>query len=86
MAEESKQKFDPDATVAQPGAGANPGADPDATVLLPAAELDPEATFTGPAAKKSSDVEASDRRPVFDPDATVNPAERLKPRPCAGSW
>ena len=83
MAEESKQKFDPDATVAQPGAGANPGADPDATVSLPAAELDPEATFAGPAAKKSFDVEATDRRPVFDPDATVNPAERLNLDPDA---
>ena len=77
MAEESKQKFDPDATVAQPGAGANSGVDPDATVSLPAIEPDPEATFTGPAAKKALDVGATDRRPAFDPDATLNPAERL---------
>ena len=79
MAEESKQKFDPDATVAQPAAAA----DPDATVSLPAAEPDPEATFTGPAAKKPLDVEATDRRPAFDPDATVNPAERLNLDPDA---
>ena len=65
MAEESKQKFDPDATVAQPVAGANSGVDPDATVALPMAALDPEATISGPLV------------PAFDPDATVNPAERL---------
>lgn len=83
MAEKSKQKFDPDATVAQPGAGANSGVDPDATVSLPAAEPDPEATFTGPAAKKPPDVDATDLRPAFDPDATVNPAERLNLDPDA---
>ncbi len=65
MAEESKQKFDPDATVAQPVAGAVSGVDPDATVALPMAALDPEATISGPLV------------PAFDPDATVNPAERL---------
>ena len=64
MAEESKQKFDPDATVAQPVAGANSAVDPDATVALPMAALDPEATLSGPLV------------PAFDPDATVNPAER----------
>jgi type VI secretion system protein ImpK len=89
MAEESKQKFDPDATVAQPVPGAAPGDDPDATVALPApplqdpdatingpiqAEPDPEATFTGVAAKKPPEAERTDIR--FDPDATVNPAER----------
>ncbi len=83
MAEESKQKFDPDATVAQPVAGAVPGVDPDATVSLSAAEPDPEATFTGPAPKKALEVDATDRRPAFDPDATVNPAERLKHDPDA---
>jgi type VI secretion system protein ImpK len=87
MAEEPKQKFDPDATVALPGAGP----DPDATIALPAAALDPEttvsgpvvqaepdpeATFTGPLAKKAPDADSTDRRPTFDPDATVNPAER----------
>jgi type VI secretion system protein ImpK len=83
MAEESKQKFDPDATVAQPVAGADAGVDPDATVSLPAIEPDPEATFTGPAPKKALDVDATDRRPAFDPDATVNPAERLNLDPDA---
>jgi type VI secretion system protein ImpK len=87
MAEESKQKFDPDATVALPAAGPDPDAtvalpasalDPEATVNGPAihAEPDPEATFTGPVSKKAADVDATDRRPAFDPDATVNPAER----------
>lgn len=92
MAEESKQKFDPDATVAQPAAGAGPGVDPDATVALPMAALDPEATvsgplvppepdpeatFTGPNAKRPAELDASDLRAAFDPDATVNPTERL---------
>ncbi len=85
MAEESKQKFDPDATVALPATEPDPDAtvalpatDPETTVSGPAfqAEPDPEATFTGPAAKKAPDVDATDRRPAFDPDATVNPAER----------
>ena len=85
MVEESKQKFDPDATVAQPGAGVNSGVDPDATVSGPIgpAEADPEATFTGPFAKKTPDVESPDRRPAFDPDATVNPAERASLDPDA---
>lgn len=89
MAEEPK-KFDPDATVAQPAAGLDSGVDPDATIALPAAapdpdatingpivqaEPDPEATFTGAFAKKAADPERTDLRP-FDPDATVNPAER----------
>ncbi len=65
MAEEPKQKFDSDATVAQPMAEA----DPDATVALPVAAPDPDATFSGPA--------------VFDPDATVNPAERVNLDPDA---
>ena len=68
MAEESKQKFDPDATVAQPAAGADSGVDPDATVSLPMAAMDPDATVSGP---------------VFDPDATVNPAERANLDPDA---
>lgn len=77
MAEEPKQKFDPEATVALPGAGA----DPDATVAL--REPDPEATFTGPAAKVVPDAEATDQRPAFDPDVTVNPAERANLDPDA---
>jgi type VI secretion system protein ImpK len=73
MAEESKQAFDPDATVAQPLAGA----DPEATVRLPPGEADPDATLTGPLAK-IADPEATDLRAGFDPDATVNPVERTK--------
>jgi len=79
MAEEPKQKFDPDATVALPGAGP----DPDATVALPIAEPDPEATFTGPNAKKAPGADGAGQRPAFDPDATVNPAERANLDPDA---
>ena len=79
MAEEPKQ-FDPDATVAQPLAAV----DPEATVSQPMAALDPEATVTGPIlAKSEPDPEATDRRPAFDPDATVNPAERANLDPDA---
>jgi len=74
MAEESKQAFDPDLTVAQPIAGA----DPEATVTQPIATVDPETTITGPFARPEADPEATDRRPVFDPDATFNPAERAR--------
>jgi type VI secretion system protein ImpK len=86
MAEESRQ-VDPDATVAQPLAASDPDAtvtqplaalDPEATITQPPArpEPDPETTLTGPIVKKEPDAEATDRQPVFDPDATVNPAER----------
>ena len=75
MAEESKQAFDPDATVSQPGAG-NAQPDPEATISQPIV-LDPEATVGGPLAKPGPDPEATDRRPAFDPEATVNPAERV---------
>lgn len=74
MAEEPKQAFDPEATVAQPLKVAMPDADPEATVSLPATAIDPEATVSGPLVKPSVDPEATDRRPVFDPEATVNPA------------
>jgi type VI secretion system protein ImpK len=50
--------------------------DPDATVSQPLAALDPEATITQPVARPEPDAEATDRQPVFDPEATVNPAER----------
>jgi len=62
MAEEPKQKFDPDATVALPAAAQ----DAETTISGPLVPPEPEAeaTFTGQPAKK------------FDPDATVNPAER----------
>ena len=74
MAEEPKQTFDPDATVREPAA-AEP--DPEATVRLPpAAGPDPETTVTGPLFKAPSDPEATLSGPAFDPDATVNPAER----------
>ena len=86
MAEEPR-KFDPEATVAQPAAALDPDAtvsqpmaalDPEATVGGPIvqAEPDPEITVTGPLLKQAPDPEATDRRPAFDPDATVNPAER----------
>lgn len=81
MAEESKQAFDPDATVAQPSKVANAGVDPDATVAqpiglddpeatvtLPSTLADPEATVTAPIVK--ADPEEKDRVPDFDPDAT----------------
>jgi len=71
MAEESKQ-LDPEATVAQPLAAL----DPEATVTQPLAAPDPEATITQPLAKPEPDAEATDRMPAFDPEATVNPAER----------
>lgn len=64
MAEESKQAFDSEATVAQP----IKLADPEATVTQPVILADPEATVTGPILK--ADPEATDRIPVFDPDAT----------------
>jgi type VI secretion system protein ImpK len=76
MAEEPKQAFDPEATVAQPMKVVDPNADPEATVTLPAANVDPETTLTGPLVKPAQDPEATDRRPAFDPEATVNPAER----------
>jgi type VI secretion system protein ImpK len=77
MAEQSKQGFDPDATVAQPAPAADPDAtvsqpvplDPDATVTMPGVAIDPEATVSGPLAR-SGDPEATDRQPAFDPDAT----------------
>lgn len=64
MAEESKQTFDPEATVTQP----IKVADPEATVTQPVILADPEATVSGPIL--NADPEATDRIPVFDPDAT----------------
>jgi len=63
MAEESKQAFDPEATVAQP----IKLADPEATVTGPILKADPEATDRIPV----FDPDATDRRPAFDPEATV---------------
>jgi len=92
MVEESKP-FDPDATVTQPSAAPDPEAtvtepvaalDPEATITQPVArpEPGPEATIGGPIVppegEDERDPEATDRRPVFDPDATLNPAERLR--------
>ncbi|MFY9316498.1 MAG: type IVB secretion system protein IcmH/DotU, partial [Burkholderiales bacterium] len=75
MAEESKQAFDPDATVKQPADAEATVTqpillDPEATVTQPIAAPDPEATFTGPRPKGEPDAESTDRRPAFDPDAT----------------
>jgi type VI secretion system protein ImpK len=93
MAEESKN-IDPEATVVQPAAAV----DPDATVSLPTTAMDPEATVSGPIAQPEPDSEititgaavaqtstpaAADRRSAFDPDATVNPAERVNLDPDA---
>ena len=79
MAEEPKPPFDSDATVSQPAPDpeatvALPLPDPEATVAGAPREPDPEATLSGPAA--GPDPEATDRHPVFDPEATVNPAEQ----------
>jgi type VI secretion system protein ImpK len=51
--------------------------DPEATVQQPLRALDPEATVSGPARKPEPDPEATDKHAVFDPDATVNPAEQV---------
>lgn len=48
--------------------------DPEATVAQPSAALDPDATVSQPLA--ALDPEATDLHTVFDPDATVNPAQR----------
>ncbi|HEY8069274.1 MAG TPA: type IVB secretion system protein IcmH/DotU [Burkholderiales bacterium] len=52
--------------------------DPEATVQQPLRALDPEATVAGPPRKAEPDPEATDKHPVFDPDATVNPTEQAK--------
>lgn len=89
MAEESKQAFDPEATVAQPIKVADTGADPEARVTQPLDMdlTDPEATVSGPILK--SDPEATDRIPVFDPDATdrrpaFDPESTLRRAPARG--
>lgn len=89
MAEESKQAFDPEATVAQPIKVADAGADPEARVTQPLDMdlTDPEATVSGPILK--SDPEATDRIPVFDPDATdrrpaFDPESTLRRAPARG--
>jgi len=68
MVEESKQAFDPEATIAQPVKAAGDATDPEATISQPLKRDDPEATVTGPALK--IDPGATDRMPAFDPDAT----------------
>jgi len=60
MAEESKQPFDPEATVTQPLAGA----DPEATLPVAAP------------AKKDPAGEDTIKGPAFDPEKTFNPAEK----------
>jgi type VI secretion system protein ImpK len=91
MAEDSKQAFDPDATVKQPVAQGEAAYDPDATVRQPIPALpdgDPEATVTGPlvagdapssGATPAFDPDATDRLPVFDPEATVQMPQPPKP-------
>jgi type VI secretion system protein ImpK len=66
MAEESKQPFDPDATVRQP-AGA---IDPDVTPIQPMKLEAGQDTTVG------QDAEATVTQPAFDPEATFNPAQR----------
>lgn len=76
MAEDSKQPFDPDATVRQPAAAIDPDVTPVHPLKIPAGPEggpagDAEATFTGPAF--DPDQTAS----KFDPEATFNPAQRI---------
>ena len=66
MAEEPKQKFDPDATVAQPVAAL----DPDATVTQAVAAPDPEATDLHPVFDPDATVNPA-QRASLDPEATV---------------
>ena len=61
MAEESKQPFDPDATVRQPAGAIDADVTPIQPLKLDAGQ-DPEATVSQPA--------------PFDPEATFNPAQR----------
>lgn len=53
--------------------------DPEATVTQPLAALDPDATVSQPLT--ALDPEATGKNPAFDPEATVNPAERLSVDP-----
>jgi type VI secretion system protein ImpK len=50
--------------------------DPDATLQQPMGALDPDATISGPLAMPAVDPEATNKNPVFDPDATLNPVEK----------
>jgi len=91
MAEESKQAFDPDATVRQSAAEGEAPYDPDATVRQPIPALpdgDPEATVTGPLAAAipeasggppAFDPDATDRLPAYDPEATLQSPKPVKP-------
>src|SRR5258706_3269240 len=67
MAEETKQPYDPDATVRKP-AGA---IDPDATPIEPI-KVRPD-----PARKPEPDPDATFSGQAFDPEATFNPAQRV---------
>jgi type VI secretion system protein ImpK len=74
MAEESKQPFDPDATVRQPSGAIDPDATPTAPVSTLKAD-DPEATVQRmPAFDPAFDPDST--APKFDPEATFNPAQR----------
>ena len=68
MAEDSKQAFDPDATVRQPAGAIDPDVTPTHPLKVQAdaehkPEQDAEVTLTG--------------APAFDPEATFNPAQRV---------
>lgn len=71
MAEEPKQTFDPDATVAQPLNVAAPDVDPEATVALPATPADPEATITQPIPLADPEATITQAIAVADPEATL---------------
>jgi len=83
MAEDGKQAFDPEATVAQPLGLA----DAEATVTQPIAP-DPDSTISGPLL--NSDPEATERIAVFDPDSTdqrpaFDPEATLRQRALRGA-
>jgi type VI secretion system protein ImpK len=83
MAEESKQSFDPDATVAQPLANA----DPDATlpVVLAKKPSPEEDTFKGPAFDPDKTFNPAEKASLDDPEATIRiaPSKPKKKNPFA---
>ena len=82
MAEESKQPFDPDATVKQ----STVEIDADVTPTGPVQTVDPEATFKGPVFDPEATVNPAQRAALEDPEATVripSPGKRVKQNPFA---
>jgi type VI secretion system protein ImpK len=89
MAEDSKQAFDPDATVKQALAGDDPEAtvtramplsDPDATVAMPVPVSDPDATVAQPIPVGDPDATITQPLKALDPEATLSgPQSRLEP-------